>query len=127
MQLLNSALAPPIVVVFAAALLWPRANATGALCCLLLGHAAGLLRLGLGAALPDGSPELRAAGPLLRALASVNFLLWTAAVGGLSVVTLVVTDLGLFAPTGEGFALRDLAPGVTLEEVRAATACPIIA
>jgi 3-oxoacid CoA-transferase B subunit len=43
------------------------------------------------------------------------------------VVTLVVTDLGLFAPMGEGFALRDLAPGVTLEEVRAATACPIIA
>ena len=43
------------------------------------------------------------------------------------VVTLVVTDLGLFAPLGEGFALRDLAPGVTLEEVRAATACPIIA
>jgi acyl CoA:acetate/3-ketoacid CoA transferase beta subunit len=43
------------------------------------------------------------------------------------VVTLVVTDLGLFAPMGEGFALRDLAPDVTLEEVRAATACPIIA
>ena len=43
------------------------------------------------------------------------------------VVTLVVTDLGLFAPLGEGFAVRDLSPGVTLEEVRAATACPIIA
>jgi acyl CoA:acetate/3-ketoacid CoA transferase beta subunit len=28
---------------------------------------------------------------------------------------------------GEGFALHDLAPGVTLEEVRAATPCPIIA
>ena len=43
------------------------------------------------------------------------------------VVTLVATDLGLFAPAGEGFALRDLAPGVTLDEVRAATGCPIIA
>jgi len=43
------------------------------------------------------------------------------------VVTLVATDLGLFAPTGEGFAVRDLAPGVTLEEVRAATACPVTA
>lgn len=43
------------------------------------------------------------------------------------VVTLVATDLGLFAPAGEGFALRDLAPGVTLEEVRAATACPVTA
>ena len=41
------------------------------------------------------------------------------------VVTLVATDLGLFAPTGEGFALRDLAPGVPLDEVRAATACPV--
>ena len=41
------------------------------------------------------------------------------------VVTLVATDLGLFAPTGDGFALRDLAPGVTLDEVRAATACPV--
>lgn len=41
------------------------------------------------------------------------------------VVTLVATDLGLFAPTGEAFAVRDLAPGVTLDEVRAATACPV--
>ena len=41
------------------------------------------------------------------------------------VVTLVATDLGLFAPMGEGFVLRDLAPGVTLDEVRAATACPV--
>ncbi len=41
------------------------------------------------------------------------------------VVTLVATDLGLFAPTGEGFGVRDLAPGVTLEEVRTATGCPV--
>ncbi len=41
------------------------------------------------------------------------------------VVTLVCTDLGLFAPTGDGFALRDLAPGISLADVRAATACPI--
>jgi len=42
------------------------------------------------------------------------------------VVTLVATDLGLFVPTGEGFAVRDLAPGVSLDEVRAATACPVM-
>lgn len=42
------------------------------------------------------------------------------------VVTLVATDLGLFVPTGEGFAIRDLPPGVTLDEVRAATACPVM-
>lgn len=43
------------------------------------------------------------------------------------VVTLIVTDLGLFAPAGDAFALRDLAPGVSLDEVRAATGCPVIA
>lgn len=41
------------------------------------------------------------------------------------VVTLVATDLGLFAPAGEGFMVRDLAPDVALDEVRAATACPV--
>ena len=37
------------------------------------------------------------------------------------VVTLVSTNYGLFAPTGEGFRLLELAPGMTLDEVRAAT------
>ncbi len=41
------------------------------------------------------------------------------------VVTLVVTELGLFAPTGEAFKVHDLAPGVTIDDVRAATACPV--
>ncbi len=40
-------------------------------------------------------------------------------------MTLVVTELGLFAPAGEAFAVRDLAPGVSIEQVRAATACPV--
>lgn len=41
------------------------------------------------------------------------------------VVTLVCTELGLFAPAGEAFAIRDLAPGVTVADIRAATACPV--
>jgi 3-oxoacid CoA-transferase B subunit len=41
------------------------------------------------------------------------------------VVNLVITELGLFEPTGTAFKLRDLAPGVTLDEVRAATAAPV--
>jgi 3-oxoacid CoA-transferase B subunit len=41
------------------------------------------------------------------------------------VVTLAATNLGLFEPTGEGFRVRELAPGVTLEEARAATGCPV--
>ncbi len=43
------------------------------------------------------------------------------------VVTLAATNLGLFEPTGEGFRVRELAPGVTLEEARAATGCPVAA
>jgi 3-oxoacid CoA-transferase B subunit len=37
------------------------------------------------------------------------------------VVTLVATNWGLFAPTGTGFRLLEIAPGVTVEEIRAAT------
>jgi 3-oxoacid CoA-transferase B subunit len=41
------------------------------------------------------------------------------------VVTLAATNLGLFEPRGEGFRVRELAPGVTLDEVRAATGCAV--
>jgi 3-oxoacid CoA-transferase B subunit len=37
------------------------------------------------------------------------------------VVTLVATNLGLFAPAGEGFTAIELAPGVTFEAAQAAT------
>jgi 3-oxoacid CoA-transferase B subunit len=37
------------------------------------------------------------------------------------VVTLVATNYGLFEPIGKGFRLREIAPGLTVEEVRAAT------
>ena len=41
------------------------------------------------------------------------------------VVTLVATNYGLFAPTGRGFRVVELAPGMTFEEVRAATGAPL--
>ncbi|MCB4823024.1 3-oxoacid CoA-transferase subunit B [Roseicella aerolata] len=41
------------------------------------------------------------------------------------VVTLVATNYGLFAPSGEGFAVRELAPGISLEAARAATGAPL--
>ncbi len=44
---------------------------------------------------------------------------------GLGCVTTVVTNLALIDVTSEGFALRELAPGVSVEAVRAATACAI--
>lgn len=93
MQLLNAALAPPIVVVFFAALLWPRANSTGALACLILGHSAGILRTILAAAYPEGSVEVDNAHPLVQLLAGSNFLLYSAAVGALSTVAIVVVSL----------------------------------
>jgi 3-oxoacid CoA-transferase B subunit len=42
------------------------------------------------------------------------------------VVTLVATNLGLFEPKGEAFLLREIAPGVTVEQVRAATGAEVI-
>jgi 3-oxoacid CoA-transferase B subunit len=37
------------------------------------------------------------------------------------VVTLVATNYGLFEPVGGGFLLREIAPGLTVEEIRAST------
>ena len=42
------------------------------------------------------------------------------------VVKLVATNLGLFEPTGEGFHVRELAPGITLDTVRATTGAPVL-
>jgi acyl CoA:acetate/3-ketoacid CoA transferase beta subunit len=42
------------------------------------------------------------------------------------VVKLVATNYGLFEPTGDGFLLREIAPGLTVEEIRAATGAKLI-
>ena len=42
------------------------------------------------------------------------------------VVTLVVTDLGVFAPAGDAFRVVELAPGVSREQAAAATGAPLI-
>jgi 3-oxoacid CoA-transferase subunit B len=41
------------------------------------------------------------------------------------VVSLVITDLGVFEPTGHGFRVLELAPGVARERVEAATGAPV--
>jgi 3-oxoacid CoA-transferase B subunit len=38
---------------------------------------------------------------------------------------LVVTNFGLFEPTGDGFLLREIAPGIDVEEIRAGTGTPL--
>jgi 3-oxoacid CoA-transferase subunit B len=42
------------------------------------------------------------------------------------VVSLVITELGAFAPRGERFEVVELAPGVTREQVAAKTGAPLI-
>jgi len=42
------------------------------------------------------------------------------------VVKLVATNYGLFEPTGEGFLLREIAPGFSVDEIRAATGAPLV-
>ena len=41
------------------------------------------------------------------------------------VVKLVSTNYGLFEPTGTGFRLLEIAPGLTIEAIRAATGAPV--
>ena len=41
------------------------------------------------------------------------------------VVSLIITDLGVFEPSGHGFRVLDLAPGVTREAAQAATGAPL--
>jgi 3-oxoacid CoA-transferase B subunit len=42
------------------------------------------------------------------------------------VVDLVVTNYGLFEVTKEGLALREIAPGIAVDEVKAATGCNLV-
>ena len=42
------------------------------------------------------------------------------------VVSLVITDFGVFEPTGHAFRIVELAPGVTREQAEAATGAPLI-
>ena len=41
------------------------------------------------------------------------------------VVKLIATNYGLFEPAGEGFNLVEIAPGITVEQIRSATGAPV--
>ncbi len=42
------------------------------------------------------------------------------------VVNLVITNYGLFEITPEGMALREIAPGVTVDEVKTSAGCNLL-
>jgi 3-oxoacid CoA-transferase B subunit len=42
------------------------------------------------------------------------------------VVKLVATNYGLFEPMGDGFRIREIAPGITLDEVHATVGCKLM-
>jgi 3-oxoacid CoA-transferase subunit B len=44
---------------------------------------------------------------------------------GVGVVDLIITDLGVIEVTHAGLAITELAPGVSREEIQAATGCPL--
>ena len=44
---------------------------------------------------------------------------------GVGVVDVIITDLGVIEVTDRGLALRELAPGVTRDEIVAKTGCPV--
>jgi 3-oxoacid CoA-transferase subunit B len=42
------------------------------------------------------------------------------------VVGRVITDLGVFDVTGDGFAVAELAPGVSFDDIVAKTGAPVV-
>lgn len=61
----------------------------------------------------DGSPKL---------VAKCSFPLT-----GYRLVDWVITELGVFRPSGDRYVITEIAPGVTLEEVQAKTGAPVTA
>jgi SSS family solute:Na+ symporter len=99
LQSVQAYISPPIAAVFLVGLLWPRANAAGAIAALALGFVLGFGRLIL---------ELNAplAWAPAAAFAGVNFLHFAVLLFAASVVVLVLVSLATAAPKPE--RLRDL-------------------
>jgi SSS family solute:Na+ symporter len=99
LQSVQAYISPPIAAVFLVGLLWPRANAAGAIAALALGFVLGFGRLIL---------ELNAplAWAPAAAFAGINFLHFAVMLFAASVVVLVLVSLATAAPKAE--RLRDL-------------------
>jgi SSS family solute:Na+ symporter len=99
LQSVQAYISPPIAAVFLVGLLWPRANAAGAMTALGLGFVLGFGRLILELNRP------LAWGPA-SALAEINFLHFAVLLFAVSVVALVVVSLATTPP--DRARLRDL-------------------
>ncbi len=110
LQSVQAYISPPIAAVFLVGLLWPRANAAGAIAALALGFVLGFGRLIL---------ELNApiAWEPAAVMAKVNFLHFAVLLFAVSVVVLVVVSLATAPP--DRARLRDLTIA-TLQPVDAA-------
>jgi SSS family solute:Na+ symporter len=99
LQSVQAYISPPIAAVFLVGLLWPRANAPGAISALALGFVLGFGRLILELNAPlDWGPA--------AAFAGINFLHFAVLLFALSVVVLVIVSLATAAP--DPARLRDL-------------------
>lgn len=113
MQSMNAYVAPPVIVVYTAGVLWPGCTAAGALAGLLVGHAAGALRLILQLTVDDSSVTMHNA--LVASVVQSRFLYFAAAVGCISTaVTVLVSLRSAAAP------LRAVAPFVSRTALRLA-------
>jgi SSS sodium solute transporter superfamily len=90
-QSVQAYVSPPIAAVFLVGVLWPRANASGAMTALLVGFVLGIGRLAL-------EINATAAPGALAPLAMMNFLHFAILLFGVSVVVLIVVSLATRAP-----------------------------
>ncbi len=90
-QSVQAYVSPPIAAVFLVGVLWPRANASGAMTALLVGFVLGIGRLVL-------EINATAAPGALAPLAMMNFLHFAILLFGVSVVVLIVVSLATRAP-----------------------------
>jgi len=97
-QSVQSYIAPPIAAVFLVGVVWPRANARGAMATLLIGFTIGAVRLLLEMRRPSLSG-------VASAFVAINFLHFAILLFGLSVVILVAVSRVTAPPT----ASKDLA------------------
>ncbi|MGB3543423.1 sodium:solute symporter, partial [Rubrivirga sp.] len=99
-QSVQAYISPPIAAVFLFGLLWPRANAQGALASLLVGLALGIGRLVLEAINgPEGNGL--ADGSVLALLAEVNFLHIAIALFAVCTIVLITVSLATSPPPAE--------------------------